>query len=167
GTLAAAASDLNVVYAGTERDGVYRSGDGGRTWARAGLAEARPVAALRVHPASPETVYAAVIAAGPTGRGRGLTRTDDGGRTWKPGLRLHEPSPVCDLALTPARPPVVVVAICDGPASGLQRSADGGESWTRLSNGLPRGPFARVAVAPSPARSGRVYASLEAEDGGL
>src|SRR5262249_41716691 len=82
--LAAAASDANVVYAGTAEEGVYRSGDGGRTWARAGLDKVLSVTALSVAPMSPARVYAAAIGSGPTGRERGLQRTDDGGRTWKP-----------------------------------------------------------------------------------
>jgi len=168
--LAVADSDANVVYAGTAEDGVYRSTDGGRTWAPAGLDRGRSVAALRVHPANPEVAYAAALGGG-SGRERGVHRTADGGRTWKPVLALDEAGGACDLAIDPTNPRVVFAAVCDrsgsSRGSGLQRSKDSGESWTKLTEGLPNAAGGRVAVAVSPARPGRVYASLEAEEGGL
>ena len=55
-----------------------------------------------------------------------------------------------------------------GPGSGLYRSMDGGVSWTRLAgNGLPAGLLGRIDVAVSGADSRRIYAMIEAKDGGL
>ena len=56
-----------------------------------------------------------------------------------------------------------------GPESGLWRSTDGGDTWTDLTArpGMPDGIKGRIGVAASPARSGRVWAIVEAEDGVL
>src|SRR6185437_2884901 len=48
------------------------------------------------------------------------------------------------------------------------KSSDGGSSWKRLQGlGLPEGPMGRIGVAVSAADSNRVYALIEAKDGGL
>ena len=56
-----------------------------------------------------------------------------------------------------------------GPDSGLHRSTDGGDTWTELTRnpGLPDGVIGRIGVAASPAKSGRVWAIIEAEHGGI
>ena len=64
GALAVAASDPNVVYAGTGEttirtdvshgDGLYRSTDAGRTWTNLGLRETRYIGKVRVHPTNPD-----------------------------------------------------------------------------------------------------------------
>jgi hypothetical protein len=66
GALAVCQSDPNVVYAGmgestirgnvSHGDGVYKSTDGGRTWAHCGLAETRTIGRVRVHPRDPDLV---------------------------------------------------------------------------------------------------------------
>src|SRR5947208_2484829 len=64
-----------TVYAGTERDGVWRSDDGGRTWAFAGLA-GETVRSLAVSAAAPGTVYAGTLPAQ-------VFVSRDGGATWE------------------------------------------------------------------------------------
>src|SRR5262249_53137506 len=52
---------------------------------------------------------------------------------------------------------------------GVFRSTDGGDTWERLDErpGLPQGVKGRVGVAVTPARPNRVWAAIEAEDGGI
>ena len=59
--------------------------------------------------------------------------------------------------------------ISGGPDSGLWRSTDGGDTWVDISrnSGLPKGHVGRIGVASSPAKPGRVWALIEAEDGAL
>ena len=53
-----------------------------------------------------------------------------------------------------------------GPGSGIWKSTDGGDTWTRLSEGLPK-LMGKIGVAVSPANPDRVFAIVEAEKGGL
>ena len=56
-----------------------------------------------------------------------------------------------------------------GPDSGIYRSTDGGDTWTDITDnpGLPGGVKGRIGVAVSPAKTGRVFAIVEAGDRGL
>ena len=54
-----------------------------------------------------------------------------------------------------------------GPGSGLYKSVDGGNTWTELKRGLPAGIKGRIGVAVSPIDGKRVWAIVEAHDGGV
>ena len=57
--------------------------------------------------------------------------------------------------------------VSGGPGSSLWKSTDGGDTWKKLTEGLPEGLWGKVGVAVSPARPGRVFAFVEAAHGGL
>jgi photosystem II stability/assembly factor-like uncharacterized protein len=191
GAVDVSASDPNVIYVGTGEacirnnvshgDGVYRSTDAGRTWHHIGLRDSRHIGAIRVHPHDPDVVYVAALghAFGPNEE-RGVFRSRDGGRTWDRILHKSVRAGCHDISMDPHNPRVLYAAIWQtqryphtlqsgGPDSGLWRSTDGGETWTDITRhqGLPRGVLGKVGVAVSPARTGRVWALVEAEDGAL
>jgi photosystem II stability/assembly factor-like uncharacterized protein len=190
GALAVAESDPNVVYAGTGEatiridvvygDGVYKSTDGGRTWAHVGLADTRHIGKIRVHPRDPDLVYVAALghAFGPNGE-RGVYRSRDGGRSWQQVLFRSNKAGAIDLALDPSNPRVLYAATWEvyrhfwtlssgGPDSRLYRSTDGGDTWTDITDnpGLPRGIKGKIGVTVSP-RGDRVWAIVEAGNAGL
>jgi photosystem II stability/assembly factor-like uncharacterized protein len=169
--VAVAPSAPNDVYAGTE-GGVFRSTNGGRSWARAGLALPRSpfagdggtgVTALVVDPRSPKTVYAAVKGAYPGGVGGGtawrdtLYKTTDGGRNWR-ALGVHG-QPV---AISPTAPPTVYVDTDDSAAgpSGLARSTDGGRTWRQTNLAAPSTYPFLSALAFDPSTPTTVYAAV-------
>ncbi len=191
GAIAIAPSDPNVIYVGTGEhairgqsssygDGVYKSTDQGKTWVNVGLGATRQISAVRIHPNNPDVVY--VAAQGDRWKGsadRGVYRTTDGGKTWTQLLKgENATSGPSDLSMDPSNPRILYVAMWDhqrvpwnvrsgGPGSGIWKSTDGGETWKRLSNGLPR-LMGKIGVAVSPANPDRVYAIVEAEPlGGL
>ncbi|HVA92969.1 MAG TPA: glycosyl hydrolase [Chloroflexota bacterium] len=191
GAIAVAASDPNVVYVGTGEstirgnvshgDGVYRSTDAGKTWRNMGLADTRHIAKVRVHPHDPNLVYVAALghAWGPN-RERGVYRSRDGGQTWEQILFRTEQAGAIDLSMDPRNPRILYAAfwearrfphklVSGGEGSSLYRSTDGGDTWTELTAnpGLPKGVKGKIGVAVSPARPGRVWALVEAEDGAL
>ena len=186
GAIAVAASDPNVIYAGTGQEGsrydimpgegVFRSRDGGATWTHAGLEATRRIGALLVHPHDPNRVLAAAIghAFGPNAE-RGVFLTTDGGARWRPVLQAGDSVGAVDLAWDETDPRVVYAALWQhrmrpwfdyfqpqaGPGSGIWRSNDGGETWSRLSEGLPEGSLGRIGVAVARGSGGRiVFASI-------
>jgi photosystem II stability/assembly factor-like uncharacterized protein len=163
--VAVAPSVPDVVYAGTER-GVFRSVDGGRRWASAGLTGpavsrlAYPpslpgVTSLVVDPRSPRTVYA-----GRNGTWQGgatyqrpIFRSSDGGRTWHTLAVKGQP-----VAISPTSPETVYAAT-GGPrgVSRLLRSTDGGRRWRSADAGLPHTYLWSVTF--DPAEPTTVYAA--------
>ena len=190
GAIAVAPSDANVIYVGsgehairgqssTYGDGMYRSTDQGRTWRRIGLETSRQISAVRVHPNNPDVVYAAVQ--GDRWKGtpdRGVYRSTDGGTKWTQVLKgENATSGATDLSMDPTNPRILYAAMWDhqrtpwmvrsgGAGSGIWKSLDGGDSWTRLTEGLPK-LMGKIGVAVSPANPDRLYAIIEAENGGL
>ena len=191
GAIAVAPSDANVIYVGmgeccirgdvSHGDGVYRSTDRGKTWRHLGLPDTRHIARIRIHPQNPDVVYVAALghAFGPNSE-RGVYRSLDGGSTWKQVLFRSADAGAIDLSMDPNNPRIIFAAIWEarrtpwsltsgGPGSSLYVTADGGDSWTDISGrpGLPKGVKGRIGVAVSPAKRDRVWALVEAENGGL
>lgn len=189
GAVAVAPSNPDVVYAGMGEvcarsdasygDGVYRSDDAGRTWRHIGLEDSRHIGQIRVDPKNPDLVYVAVLGHlfGPNHE-RGVFRSRDGGRSWQQVLFIDENTGAVDLSMDPANPSVLYAAMWQvrrlpwgiderGAGSGLYRTADGGDTWQRVTNGLPKGLEGRIGVSISPARPGRVWALIDAADGGV
>ncbi len=190
GAIAVAESDPNVVYVGTGEhavrgqsssygNGVFKSTDAGKTWKSLGLEATKQIAQVRVHPSNPDVVY--VAAQGDRWKGtsdRGIYRSIDGGRTWTLILKgLNATSGASDLSMDPSNPRILYAAFWDhqrlpwqvrsgGAGSGIWKSTDGGDSWTKLTEGLPK-LMGKIGVAVSPANPERVYAIIEAEKGGL
>ena len=189
GAIAVAPSDPNVVYAGmgeasirgvanSHGDGVYRSTDGGRTWAHLGLVETRHIADVVVHPADPDVVYVAAQGhQGKASRERGVYRSRDGGTTWEHVLFVSEDAGASSLVIDVTNPRILYAGLWQhrrhpwrvesgGPDGGIYRSVDGGDTWEELTAGLPAEP-GKIGVAVSPARPERVWAIVEAEEGGV
>jgi photosystem II stability/assembly factor-like uncharacterized protein len=191
GAIAVADSDPNVIYAGmgeacvrgnaSNGDGVYKSIDGGQTWRNVGLQDTYHIGAVRIHPKNPDVVYVAALGHlwGPNEQ-RGVFRTTDGGQTWKQVLTRGNETGAVDLALDPSNPRVIYASFWQisrkpwrmdsgGPNSGLWKSTDGGDHWTDISHapGLPHGVEGRIGVTVSPANPERVWAIVEASDGGV
>ena len=188
GALAVAPSDGNVIYAGTGEttiridvthgDGLYRSTDGGKHWRNMGLKESRHIGAIAVHPDDPDLVYVAALGhASKPNPERGVYRSADGGETWELVLHVSDRAGAVDLSMDPNNPRILFATVWQarrtfwsidsgGPDSGLWRSLDGGDTWEDLSTneGMPDGTLGKIGVAVSPARPGRVWAIVEAED---
>jgi photosystem II stability/assembly factor-like uncharacterized protein len=142
--------DPDVLYAGVEDAGLFRSSDGGKTW--------QELPGLRNHGSGPkwqpgagglclhtiildsarrERIYIAISAAG-------AFRTDDGAATWRPiNKGLHSkyiPDPdaevghcVHHMAMHRSRPGVLYMQ----KHWDVMRSDDGGDSWHEVSGDLP------------------------------
>lgn len=124
------------LYAAVAGHGLYRSTDGGRSFAPVSSEVGGSVMALGV-------ARGGRILAGDTQRG--LLASGDGGRTWRTVLRAQ----VLGLAIDPREPRRVLAT-----GAGIFRSTDGGGTWRRtLTLRAGAGP-----VAWSPTQRGVAYA---------
>jgi photosystem II stability/assembly factor-like uncharacterized protein len=179
-------SDPDVVWVGTGEnvsgrhvgwgDGVYKSRDGGESWQRMGLEASEHIGAIVIDPRDGDVVY--VAAEGPLWAGggeRGLYKTTDGGATWERVLYVDDDTGVTDIEFDPRDPDVLYAAsyqrrrsvwslLAGGPGSGIHKSTDGGESWRRLTQGLPKGDMGKIGLAVSPVAPDTVYATIEAQE---
>lgn len=133
-TLAADPNNPDVVYAGTQGNGVYRSVDAGRSWVLLGLS-GQIVKSLAVSPHDPGVIYAGVKPAA-------VYKSSDGGQHWaelegfrripnrwwwfspaEPPFRAY----VNALTISPVDPNVVLAGIELGA---VVRSEDGGRTWS-------------------------------------
>jgi photosystem II stability/assembly factor-like uncharacterized protein len=188
GSLAVAASDPNIVWAGTGEgkirshisvgQGVYKSTDAGATWKLMGLEKTGRIPRTIVHPSNPDIVYVCALGHSYGDQPeRGVYRTTDGGLTWNRTLFVDEKTGCSDLAMDPSNPRTLFAGMWQfeihtwgrrsgGPGSGLFVSRDGGATWTRLAgHGLPASPVGKVAVAIARSNPQRVYAAIETGDG--
>jgi len=138
----------------------------GRTWDCA----IRNTSKILIDPRDSDVVF--VAAEGPLwspGGDRGLFKTTDGGQTWKAVLEISENTGVTNIAYDPRNPDVIYAAsyqrrrhvgllIGGGPESAIYKTSDGGQSWKKLSNGLPTVDIGRIALAVSPQKPDVVYA---------
>ena len=188
GDIALAPSDPSIVWAGTGEscirshisvgEGIYKSTDAGRTWARMGLEKTGRIGKVIVDPRNPDIVLACALghAYGPQ-QERGVFRTTDGGKTWERTLFADENTGCSDLEMDPRNSRKLFAGMwtldiktwgreSGGPGSGLYTSNDGGVTWQKLTgNGLPTKTVGKTMVAIAPSNSERVYALFETGDG--
>ncbi|RMG75506.1 MAG: glycosyl hydrolase [Bacteroidetes bacterium] len=190
GAVAVAPSDPNVIYVGTGEktvrgnvssgNGLWKSVDAGQTWTHIGLTDGRHTGRIRVHPRNPDLVYVAVMGdLFKDSETRGVYRSQDGGATWERVLFANSAAGAVDLIMDPGNPRVLFASTwrirrtpysleSGGEGSALWKSVDGGDTWTELTgNGLPKGTLGIIGVTVSPANPRRVWALIEAKEGGL
>ncbi|HTT63345.1 MAG TPA: hypothetical protein VMG35_15930 [Bryobacteraceae bacterium] len=191
GALAVSESDPNVIYAGmgeacvrgnaANGDGVYKSVDSGKTWKHMGLADTYHIGRIVIHPRNPDIVFVAALGHlfGPNEE-RGVYRSKDGGKTWRKLLYRDADTGAVDLAMDPSNPNLIFATLWQirrkpwtfesgGKGSGLFESTDGGDTWNEITRneGLPKGILGRIGVTISPADPERVWAIVEAAEGGV
>src|SRR5256885_3216957 len=158
-------------------DGIYRSDDGGKDWKNLGLKKSEHIGRVVVDPRDSKVIYVAAEGPlwGPVGD-RGLYKSSDGGKNWKAVLTISENTGVVDVQLDPSNPDIVYAAayqrrrhvftlIDGGPESSIYKSTDAGETWNKITSGLPSVDMGRIGLAVSPADPNVIYATIEAADG--
>ena len=191
GSVAVSESDPNIIYVGegeqtlrgnvSSGKGLWKSLDAGKTWNFIGLKDSEHISRIRIHPENPDLVYVAAIGnLWKPNETRGVYRSKDGGQNWEKILYESDKAGAGDLVLDPNNARIMYAATWEmkrngyrmdsgGPGSKLFKSFDGGDTWSDISthSGLPKGPWGIVGITVSPVDSNRVWAIIEAANGGV
>jgi hypothetical protein len=156
-------------------DGIYKSTDGGKTFKNMGLRTSYHINRIVIDPNDNNVVFVAAQGAlfGPGGE-RGVYKTTDGGATWKQVLKGDENTGANEVAMDPTNSKILYATMYQrqrsqccfnggGPGSGIFKSTDGGETWTRLTDGLPKVSMGRIGLDVYRRSPNILYASIEAE----
>lgn len=191
GSIAVQESNPDVVWVGggetpirgnvSYGDGVWKSTDGGKTWAYMGLKETQHISRIRIDPSNPDVVYVGALGHvfGPNPE-RGVYKTTDGGKNWKKILFRNDSTGVADLILDPSNSNIIYATfwqagrkpwllVSGGEGSGIFKSTNGGDSWTEITRnpGLPQqGLLGAIGITVSPAKPSRLWAIIEHEKAG-
>jgi photosystem II stability/assembly factor-like uncharacterized protein len=141
-----------VIYAGTIKDGLWRSEDAGAHWAPlTGPIDTQWVSDIAVDPTQAGRLYVST-------RGAGIFTSTDGGAHWD---AINDGLPVKDIRCVAVDPRQPMTVYAGTTLEGMLVTTDGGGSWTPL-RGYPRLTFDEIvasltlpaprdhATAPSP-----------------
>lgn len=137
-----------TLYVGTNGGGVYKSTDGGGSWARAnnGLFDLR-VTALAIDWVTPSYVYVGTADGG-------IFSSPDYGETWAPPVGQ---SPITDIRgividrirCLPDIPPPCRDIYLGSQASGMWKSTDSGHTFSQINENLTNPAVTAVAIFPT------------------
>lgn len=191
GDIAVSATNPDIIYVGSGEglhrpdlgvgDGIFKTTDGGKTWSHIGLKDVQQVGRLIVHPTNPDIVLVAGLGH-PYGANeeRGVFKTVDGGKTWKKVLYINHNTGAIQVEFDPNNPDVIFADMWEhqegpwenarfsGTNSGLYKSTDGGETWRKITKGLPGAEqgVGRIGVGIAPSNSKIMFATVDARQNG-
>lgn len=129
-----------IVYAVAGKEGVYRTGDAGKSWSRVRPGEIKDLA---IDPAKPERLFVATE--------KGLHRSTDSGATWTHVAKSLKEQDVEAVVVSSSG------KVFCGTFEGVFVSADGGDTWTAMNDGLLNTDVRALAIGGA-----RLYAGIAA-----
>lgn len=178
-TIYVGTGDVNIPAGFFIGDGIYKSEDGGQNWRNIGLKEHGIISKIVVNPANSRVIYAGAMGIPSIlDSNRGLYKSDNEGNTWKKILDVGTDAGIVDIVINPLDTNILYASgwnryrtnfesIVTGPSGGIWRSQDAGETWSRLTNGLPVDTSGRVGLTISPSHPDLLYAVFVGADNEL
>lgn len=148
----------NIAYRttrGTYGIGILKSTDGGNSWQKSldwSYQELTGIQEIRINPVRPQTVWASTS--------KGLLRSYDAGTTWT--TVMDKPMAV-DLEISPNDTSRVFVTFGshdDNADSGIFRSTDGGNTFQKITTGLPASYSGKALLTIAPSNPDLIYISI-------
>jgi photosystem II stability/assembly factor-like uncharacterized protein len=182
GSLAIDPNDSNVLWLGTGENnssrssyggmGVFKSTDGGASWQHMGLGNTDRIGRIVVDPNDSQRIYVAALGKlYSKGGDRGLYRSTDGGANWESLIKGDGWTGFIDVvpaanghwyASSWERSRSAWNFVEGGQGSGVWRSTDNGDSWHRLTDGLPQDEYTgRVGLSVSASSPDVLYVSID------
>lgn len=140
GAIDAIVSNPNIIYVGTATGGLWKSVDGGLTWAPIFDDQSvSSIGAIAINQSNPNIVWVGTGEAAPrnsVGVGRGVYLTVDGGKTWK-FLGLEKSEKISKILLHPDDPDIAYVGALgttwgENNERGVYKTVDGGKTWGKI-----------------------------------
>ena len=192
GDIAVAPSNPDIVWIGTGEAnlfrasmagvGLYKSIDGGKTFAHSGLTDTQTIARIVVHPTNPDIVYVAATGhAWTDSEMRGVFKTTDGGKTWAKVFYRSPRTGAADLVMDPTDPDILYASMWQRlrrkwsdprvepgySEGGVWQTTDGGATWAEANEGLPAARFrGRTGIDISRSNPNVLYAFVDNYDEG-
>lgn len=187
GDIAVSESNPNIIFVGCGEgiqrpdlsvgDGVYKSTDAGKTWTNMGLKDGQQIGDIIIDPKNENRIFVAVLGHpyGPNTE-RGVYRSLDGGKNWERILYKDENTGAVQVNFDPNNANILYADLWagrqgpwengqwNGKESGLFKSIDGGNTWKKLTKGLPTTDqeLGRIGFGIAPTNSNRLYATVDA-----
>jgi photosystem II stability/assembly factor-like uncharacterized protein len=182
GSLTIDPNDSNVLWLGTGENnssrssyggmGVFKSTDGGENWTHMGLGDTDRIGRILVDPENSDHIYVAALGKlYSKGGDRGLYRSKDGGQNWETLIEGKDWTGFIDVAKSKSG--VMYATAWDrsrnawnfvegGTGSAVYRSTNNGDSWEKLTNGLPQGKYTgRMNLTVSDSQPKTLYVSVD------
>ncbi len=189
GSVALFQSNPDIIWVGTGEsanrnssgwgNGLFKSSDGGKTFQYMGFEDSHHIAGIATHPTDPNIAYVASVGHlwGYNGE-RGLYKTTDGGKTWAKltnGLPDDGKTGCTDIKMHPTKPNILYAGFYErlrepyyyksgGDNGGIFQSTNGGKSWTKLTNGLPKGATGMIDISIHHKNPNIIVAAVEADE---
>ncbi len=183
GDLAIDPNNANIIYAGTGEanassfsflgGGVYKSIDGGSQWTFCGLPNSAYIGRIVVDKFNSNRIFVAacgnLFTPNPD---RGVYRSNNGGNSWEKVLYVSDSTAAIDIVQHPQNGQILYAAMWErmrgrnyrrskGWTSGIYKTTDGGNTWIKLTQGLPAEEMGRIGLAISQSNPNVLYAFVD------
>ncbi|MDX5422969.1 MAG: hypothetical protein LPK14_11995 [Hymenobacteraceae bacterium] len=153
----AVVSNPDVIYVGAASGGIWKSENGGVSWAS--IFDEQPninVGSLAIQQSNPSVIWVGTGEGNPRNSvniGHGIYKSIDGGRTWK-YMGLEKSFNIHRILIDPSNPDVVYAGVIGMPFGehqerGVYKTTDGGQTWTQVLYTNEKSGVADMVMDPS------------------